>query len=622
MREGFQPTLGAVPKAKDGDAHFRVWAPKCRSVDLILETPDVRTHPLARVAGGYFVGTYPAPPGARYRYQLDNGDTFPDPCSRFQPQGPHGPSQVVDAHAFRWTDEAWPGPPEHGNVLYEIHVGAYTPEGTFAALTKQLPALKDLGVTLLELMPVNGFPGAFNWGYEGVNLFAPAAPYGTPDALRFFVDSAHRHGLGVILDVVYNHLGPDGNYLGAYSDDYFTHRYPGEWGLCPNFDGPHCEAVREFVIENACMWVSEFHLDGLRIDATQNLYDASPVHIVTELTERARAIAGERRLYFVGESERQDAQLVRPPEHNGYGLDAMWVDDFHHAARVLTSGCAEGYLTDYCGAARELVACALRNSLYQNQYFSWQQKSRGTSLRQVPFEKAVFFLQDHDQIANTLDGARLHHLAGEAMARALTVLWLLLPQTPMLFMGQEFFASAHFLFFVDHHPPLENAIVQGRKRFLSQFASMKRALEEERRPLNVGKEAFQRSKLNLSEREQHAGVLALHRELIALRKSSALFHRPGRHQFEAAALDTQALVLRWHGEGEPDRLLIFNVGHDRSFFPCSEPLLAPQPGSRWSLVLSSQESRFGGRGATFSDGTGPWQLQGQAAALLFEKEVS
>lgn len=614
--------LGAWPTA-EGRTRFRVWAPDRRSVAVAVESGGrVHHHPLERGADSSFRGMLPVGAGTRYRYCLDDNDCFPDPCSRFQPDGPHGPSEVVDPAAFRWSDGAWRGLSQKGQVLYELHVGTFSPEGTYDGVRTRLPHLRDLGVTCLELMPLNTFPGRFNWGYDGVSLFAPNPTYGRPDDLRRLVDDAHRLGLGVIVDVVYNHLGPDGNYLAQYAKAYFTDRYKNDWGQPLNFDGAEGRPVRDFFLANARMWIREYHLDGLRLDATQDLHDASPEHLVAELTRTVRAAVPDRSLLFVSENEPQDVQCITPVERGGRGGDLLWVDDFHHSARVALTGNSEAYCCDYRGTAQELLSCVLRNSLYQGQHYAWQKKARGTPLHRVPAHQPVFYLQNHDQLANTLRGLRLHTVAGIDRARAMTALLLLSPQTPMLFMGQEFFASAPFLFFVDHKPELFTAVQQGRDGFLSQFETARHALEAEGVKVPIDERAFQTSKLDWTEATKHAPVLALHRDLLRLRREDPLLAAQDLTRIAGATLGADALVLRWSGDPSEggDRLLLLNLGADLSFDPCPEPLLAPVPGTRWRMKLSSQEARYGGAGARAPTGEGPWSIPGQCALVLTSEE--
>jgi len=618
----FQLTLGAQPLG-EGRTRFRVWAPGRRTVDVCLYDDGVARHlPLQACERGYFEGTHSVAVGTRYKYRLEGGDCFPDPCSRFQPEGPHGPSQVVDPRSYAWRDTDWRGIPRKGQVLYEVHLGTFTPEGTYASAAAKLPHLKELGITTVQLMPLHTFPGRYNWGYDGVTLFAPCAIYGSPDDLRRFVDEAHRLGLGIIVDVVYNHLGPDGNYLAQFSSGYFNPKYPNEWGDPTNFDdGDAAGPSRDFFIQNACYWVAEYHFDGLRLDATQSLYDASPRHIVGELVQRVRAAAGDRAVLIIGENEPQDVKLVTAPEAGGHGADGLWVDDFHHSARVAVVGRPEAYLMDYKGTAQELLSCALRNSLYQGQYYGWQKKRRGSPLLRTPAEHLVFYLQNHDQLANTLRGERLHLLAGAPRMRALTTFFLLLPQTPMLFMGQEFFASAPFLYFVDHTAELQGLVKQGRDAFLSQFASARHAVEDEGFQMPIGEEAFRRSKLDWSEREQNAGAVALHQDLLGLRREDPVFAAQDRSRLDGAVLGPAALVLRYFGdEREGDRLLLLNLGTGLDFDPCPEPLVAPPTGKNWRLLLSSEHARYGGMGTPPMCGDGRLHVPGQTALVLTSTE--
>ncbi|MFP2926604.1 malto-oligosyltrehalose trehalohydrolase [Pyxidicoccus sp. 3LG] len=618
----YQLSLGARPLG-DGRTHFRVWAPRCRTVEVChLEAGTARYLPLQRSERGYFEGTHPVPVGALYKYRLEGGESFPDPCSRFQPEGPHGPSQVVDPHRYAWNDAGWHGLTARGQVLYELHLGTFTPEGTYAGAAAKLPLLKELGITTVELMPLHTFPGRYNWGYDGVTLFAPCAVYGDPDDLRRLVDEAHRLGLGIILDVVYNHLGPDGNYLAKFSPGYFNPKYPNEWGEPTNFDdGEDAGPSRDFFVQNACYWIAEYHFDGLRLDATQSLYDASPRHIVGELVEHARAAARGRDVLIIAENEPQDVKVVTPPASGGHGADGVWVDDFHHSARVAMTGRSEAYLMDYRGTAQELLSCALRNSLYQGQYYGWQKKRRGSPLLRTPAERIVFYLQNHDQLANTLRGERLHVLAGAQRMRALTTFFLLLPQTPMLFMGQEFFASTPFLYFVDHKPELQVLVQQGRDGFLSQFASARHALEVEDFHMPIGEEAFRRSKLDWSERTRQAEPLALHQDLLRLRREDPVFAAQDRSRIDGAVLGPSALLLRYTGsEQEGDRLLLLNLGTGLDYDPCPEPLVAPPEGRNWRVLLSSDHVRYGGMGTPPSPQDGRLHVPGQTALVLTSTE--
>jgi maltooligosyltrehalose trehalohydrolase len=604
--------LGAESCAEG--VRFRVWAPERRRVEVLIE--NGLAVPLAPEAGGYFSGVVPeAAAGALYRYRLDGEGSFPDPCSRFQPKGPHGPSMVVDPKAYKWHDEDWLGITMAGQVIYELHVGTFTKEGTFAAATRELEELKQLGVTVIEVMPVAEFPGQRNWGYDGVNLYAPAHGYGDPEAFKRFVDVAHGLGLSVILDVVYNHLGPDGNYLGTYSDHYFTDRYETDWGAAINFDGPESQEVREFFIRNACYWVAEFHMDGLRLDATDSIYDAGPVHVLSELSQRAREAGKPRNIILTAENEKQDVRLITPVAKGGYGLDAMWNDDFHHTAMVALTGRREAYYTDYRGTSQELLSAVKRGFLYQGQRYKWQNQARGTPVTTEPGSAFVCFLQNHDQIANSLRGDRLHALTSPGRYRALTAVLLLAPGTPMLFMGQEFWASSPFLFFTDHGD-LADTVYQGRKKFLSQFPSSASLEAQEQVPHPNLPSTFEASKVDLSERTTHAGIYRFHQDLLRIRREDPVIAAQSRDRLEGATFGRDAFVLRFFGPDGDDRLLVVNLGADLDYDPAPEPLLAPPSGGRWQVLWSSDAPRYGGPGTVNPCREEGWKLPGESAVLL------
>ena len=440
--------IGAEPQS-DGGVHFRVWAPRCREVAVEIE--GLESAALQSETDGYFsLWSLPARAGMRYRFRLDRGEkALPDPASRFQPEGPHGPSEIVDPGDFAWTDGAWRGRAREELIIYELHVGTFTPDGSWKAASRELPALAELGITCLEIMPVAEFPGRFGWGYDGVNLFAPTRLYGGPADFRRFVDRAHAFGIAVILDVVYNHFGPDGNYLKLFSAAYFTDRYDNEWGEAINFDGPESGPAREFFVANAGYWIDEYHLDGLRLDATQAIFDRSGDHIIAAVARQVRSAGRGRITFVVGENEPQHAKLVRPAERGGYGLDALWNDDFHHSAMVALTGRHEAYYSDYRGRPREFVAAAKHGFLYQGQRYQWQRKARGTPTLDLPAECFVVFLQNHDQIANSGTGERCHALTSPGRLRAMTAYFLLMPGIPMLFQGQEFGASSPFFYFAE-----------------------------------------------------------------------------------------------------------------------------------------------------------------------------
>ena len=602
----------------EGGVHFRVWAPRASRVDVVTDTGLA---PLAREDGGYFAGLVrELAAGARYRFALDGGPAVPDPASRSQPEGPHGPSQVVDPAAFAWSDEGWPGVRLPGQVIYELHVGTFTPAGTWASAIDQLPELARAGITLIEMMPVAEFPGRFGWGYDGVDLFAPSRLYGSPDDLRTFVDRAHGLGLGVILDVVYNHLGPDGNYLKTYAADYFTDRYPNEWGEPINFDGDNAGPVREFFLANAAYWIDEFHVDGLRLDATQTIHDASPRHIVDEIVARARAAARGRHVLIIAENEPQQARLARAPERGGAGVDALWNDDFHHAARVAVTGHNEAYYTDYTGRPQELISAVKYGFLFQGQRYRWQRKRRGTPGRDLAAAAFVAYLQNHDQVANSARGQRLHQLTTPGRFRAITALLLLAPQTPLLFQGQEYCADNPFLYFADHGGHLAQLVRRGRAEFLTQFPSIATAEIRSGLPRPDDEETFARCKLDPSERAAHAEAYALHCDLLRLRRSERVFACQDRHAIDGAVLGEEAFVLRFFAAPdavtEHDRLLIVNFGRDLVLDRAPEPLLAPVDDGPWRVRWSSESPRYGGSGTVPLEADDGWRLPGHAAAVL------
>ena len=575
------------------------------------------SHPLAAEGNGYFSGNVEVGAGALYRLSVDGAEPRPDPASRFQPSGPHGPSEVIDPSAYAWHDAGWLGPVLERPVLYELHVGTFTPEGTWAAAGAKLSELADLGISVIELMPVAAFPGRFGWGYDGVNAFAPTQLYGRPDDFRGFVDAAHGAGLGVILDVVYNHFGPDGCYLSEFSPHYFSERST-EWGAALNFDGPESGPVREYFVANARHWIAEYHLDGLRLDATQSFFDASELHIVAEIVAavRAAAVSGRRTL-VIAENERQQTDLLRSPERGGWGVDAAWNDDFHHSARVALTHRSEAYYSDYRGTCQELISALRWGYLYQGQYSGWQRQQRGASGLDLDTRQFVIYLQNHDQVANSAAGSRLHDLTGPGLLRAMTALLLLAPAIPLLFQGQEFAASAPFMFFADHRPQLSRTVAAGRREFLSQFPSIATS-EVKRRLADPGAtETFRRCVLDHGERERNAPMLALHRDLIALSRTPP-FLQARRATTEGAVLGPECLLLRFLADDDSHhRLLIVNLGGDLRLAPLPEPLLAPPRDLRWALAWSSEEPRYGGLGAPDTVASEPaWLIPGWAAVVL------
>ena len=610
----------------NGQTHFRVWAPKATTVDLVLEESAARDakrsfHPLTREADGYFCG-FPSADvgaGARYRFRVNNAEHFhPDPASRFQPNGPHGSSCVVDPMRFPWTDANWTGVTLKGQIIYEMHIGTFTKAGTWRAAMEQLPELARIGISVIEMMPIADFPGRFGWGYDGVNLFAPSHLYGTPDDLRAFIDKAHSLGVAVILDVVYNHFGPDGNYVGVFSNNYFTKRYENDWGDSINFDDSNSGPVREFYITNGRYWIAEFHFDGFRFDATQDVHDQSSEYIIGAIGRAARQTAGKRSIILIAENEPQETKLLKPRHEGGDDLDGVWNDDFHHTAAVALTGRNEAYYSDYLGSPQEFISAAKYGYLYQGQPYSWQEAPRGTATFGIPPEAFVCFIENHDQIGNTACGDRLRFETSPGRYRAATTLLLLGPWTPLLFQGQEFGASTPFMYFTDvGDATMRKTIRQGRAEFLTQFPSL--ASDETQKNLVAPDDpnAFARCKLDFSERAKNRPLYDLNVDLLKLRREDSRFREQVPGGVDGAVLGRASFVLRYFSkQRESDRLLIVNFGKRQSFVPAPEPLLAPPRGYEWQTLWSSESPRYGGRGAVTVASQDRWLIPAEAAIAL------
>lgn len=595
-----------------GGASFRVWAPLASTVEVSIEGKGL--HTLSPEGRGYFSGFAPGvKAGDLYFYRLDGSSLLPDPASRFQPQGPDGPSEAIDPGIFNWTDSAWPGLRLKGQVIYEMHIGTFTREGTWEAASKHLWELKDLGVTAVELMPIADFPGRFGWGYDGVSLFAPARLFGRPDEMRLFVDRAHALGLGVLLDVVYNHTGPEGCMLSSFSNTYFTDKYQNEWGRALNFDGDGSGPVRDFFIENARYWVEEFHIDGLRLDATQMIFDDSRTNIMSEVASVVKEAGGGRATLVFAENEPQDVRLARPVEEGGFGIDSLWNDDFHHSARVAMTGRREAYYMDYTGRPQELLSSVKRGYLFQGQFSGWQKKRRGTPAFNLEVCRFVHYLQNHDQVANSARGQRLHELTSPGRLRAMTALLLLSPATPLLFQGQEFASQNPFLYFCDLGPGIQESVKSGRRGFLRQFRSIAAPSTEAVLADPFDPATFERCKLDRSEAAVNRAVLELHRDLLKIRREDEVISLQ-TGDIDGAVLSDEAFVIRFFGKRE-DRLLIVNLGADLQLTPCPEPLLAPCEGMAWKAIWSSEDPAYGGNGTPPLDES-DWMIPAHSAALL------
>lgn len=570
------PTLGA--RLHPDGVDFRYWAPERAAITVI--TDDGRRLALER-RGDFFEGRLSeAGPGLRYRLSVEGRPPVPDPLSRSQPEGVNGPSEVVSAD-FAWTDADWSGLPEQGQVFYELHVGTATEAGTFEALIPLLPGLRELGVTALELMPVATFPGSRNWGYDGVFPFAPQASYGGPRGLKRLVDAAHALGLGVILDVVFNHLGPEGNRLPELATH--THaRHVTPWGAALDFEGPAAPLMRTLVLEAVAQWIGDYHLDGLRLDATHAIHDTGSPHLLEALRAHAHAVAGGRSVLLIAEDGLNRAHLTRDVDAGGFGLSMQWSDDFHHVIHRLVTGEAQGWGIDFSGSIRELVRALRRGWVYEGAHSRHHGGPRGTDASTQSPHRFVFFLQNHDQIGNRPFGDRLHEMVSPATFRALTALLLLAPQTPLLFMGQEWGASAPFGYFTEHSEALGRAVRGGRAREAEHFAGHPLVdLPDPQDP-----HTFTRSRLSWAEatRPGHRELRELHRVLLEARRTHPALRtaRPGGHRVQT--LGPATLELSRHAPtGEAVTLLLHLEG--------TLAYRAPDGAPPW---LSTEAPRFGG----------------------------
>lgn len=600
------------PELTNSGAHFRVWAPERKKVTLVV---DHKEFPLKKEKNGYFSNFIPhLKKETRYAFKLDNLDShYPDPASHYQPDGVEGASCLVD-HYFPWTDSKWPGVALKNQIIYEMHIGTYTPEGTFKAAAKELSELAHLGITLIEVMPINEFPGKFGWGYDGIHLFAPYHVYGSPEDVKMFVNEAHRLGMGVILDVVYNHFGPEGNFFSKFSSHYFNHQKTTEWGDAINFDNLSC---REYFLTNAKYWIENYHFDGLRVDATPWFFCETEEHVLSELTNVVKNSNPKKKKVVIGENEEQNTILLKSYKQKGYGFDALWNDDFHHTALVRLKGKREAYYSDYLGTPQEFISSLKFGFLYQGQYYNWQKKLRGTPSLNFPPASFVTFLENHDQVANSGKGKHLHELCDPGNYRAMSALLLLGPNTPLIFQGQEFGSSKPFYYFADHNQKLNILIEKGRKKFLSQFPHLTDKDAKNNLPKPGAIATFQQCKLDLRERDLHKEHYALYKDLIRLRKEDEVFKM--QNPIEGAILDDNVFVLRFFSKQRKARLLILNFGEDKLFSPCPEPLLAPPENCEWKLLWSSQALSYGGEGIVPLEFP-IWNIPGHSATV-FKSEL-
>lgn len=579
--------LGSSP-LPDSRCRFLVFAPSAGAVEVRLLAPEARVVLLERDDLGYHHGVVDGvEAGARYLYRLDGGKERPDPASRFQPEGVHGPSMVIDPGAFSWTGQEWRGIPLPSYILYELHVGTYTPEGTFDAILPRLDSLAELGVTALELMPVSQFPGRRNWGYDGVYPFAVQESYGGPDGLKRLVDACHRRGLAVVLDVVYNHLGPEGNYFSDFGP-YFNDRYRTPWGPAVNFDGPHSDEVRRYFLENALRWLREFRVDALRLDAVHGIMDFSASPFLAQLAEAVGDLRKEegRMMYLIPESDLNDSRIVTPRNAGGYGLDAQWNDDFHHAVHALLTGEREGYYGDF-GGIGHLARAFTDGFVYSGQYSAYRKRRHGNPASHLPAERFVVFAQNHDQVGNRMRGDRLSRLVSFESLKLAAGVVLLSPFLPLLFMGEEYGEIAPFLYFVHHGDEgLIEAVRKGRKEEFAAFGWMGESPD----PQDEG--TFLRSRPDHALRGTggHAVLLELHRELIRIRKTDPVLSRTDREGMEVVPFEKENALVVLRRNGPAQAAAVFHFGDSPATLPLSLPV------GRWGKVLDSSDARWGGPG--------------------------
>ena len=587
-----------------------VWAPNSAHVVVRLSGAESRIVPMVRDEWGYHVATVDRiAPDAQYVYRLADARERPDPASRFQPHGVHGPSQVVDFRQFQWTDALWKGRPLEKSVFYELHVGTYTPEGTFETLIEHLAELSDLGVNTIELMPIAQFPGSRNWGYDGVYPFAPQNTYGGPIGLQKLVDAAHQHGFAVALDVVYNHLGPEGNYLEDYGP-YFANSYQTPWGQALNYDGPDSGPVRRYFVENALYWLDKYHLDALRLDAIHGIFDFSARHLLSELREEVESLAKRRgrHIHLIAESDLNDSRILHGPKRGGYELDAQWSDDFHHSLHSLLTGERAGYYSDF-GTVHHLAETLRNGWYYSGEYSGFRRRCHGNSPRGLAPSRFVVCSQNHDQIGNRAIGERLSKLVDFEGLKLAAGVTLLSPFVPLLFMGEEYGEKSPFQYFTSHgDPDLIEAVRKGRRK---EFAAFGRQDEV---PDPQNESTFEASKLIhvLKETEPHRTLRLFYKELLRIRRDCLLGDRTGLHVSE----NEESVLMIYPSSGLLRALaILFYFGRRTGAWQMA------LPSGVWKKMLDSADSKWAGPGSSFPaqvDGNNcpPLELQMQLFVVL------
>lgn len=585
---------------------FTVWAPLHESVELKITHPRERIVEMQRDEMGYWhVELDDIPSTLHYLYRINHDKAWPDPVSFYQPNGVHHESAVVDHGRFEWADLLWEGIPLEQMIFYELHIGTFTPQGTFEGVIERIDYLKDLGITAIELLPVAQFPGQRNWGYDGVYPYAVQASYGGPDGLKQLVDACHRKGLAVVLDVVYNHLGPEGNYLSMFAP-YFTDKYQTPWGSAVNYDDTYCYGVREYVIQNALYWLDYYHMDALRLDAVHGIYDTGARHILEELACRVKAFGQEnnRTRYLIAESDLNDTRLIRHPEKGGYGLDAQWSDDFHHAVHAIVTGERGGYYKDF-GSLEDVVKAVNCGFVYDWRYSEHRKRYHGNSARDLPPAHMVVCTQNHDQVGNRMMGDRISTLVSFEAQKLIAAALILSPYQPLLFMGQEYGETAPFLYFIDHNDPdLVEAVREGRKREFSSFAW------DQEPPDPDSPQTYEQSKLRWGSIDDagHAAMLAWHRQLLSVRRQNLAFQGVLREQAWARKIGEEAMAIFRCNKGAC-AIALLNFGKQATDvrFPYEK---------QGRLLLDSCERKWLGDGSCLPESAAPGQRVSVSAESL------
>ncbi|ACK72983.1 malto-oligosyltrehalose trehalohydrolase [Gloeothece citriformis PCC 7424] len=599
----------------NNECQFRVWSPLLKEVAVEIVSPNKRLLPMTKDDKGYWtVKAKDIPPDTLYWYQLEGEKTRPDPASNFQPKGVHEPSQVIDHSAYLWEDEDWTGIPFQEWIIYELHVGTFTPEGTFEAIISRLPDLKELGINVIEIMPVAQFPGARNWGYDGVYPYAVQNSYGGVNGLKKLVDACHQQGLAIILDVVYNHLGPEGNYVSEFAP-FFTLTYNTPWGTAVNFDDAHSYGVRNFVIENALYWLKEFHFDGLRLDAIHAIYDLGAKHILAEIVEAVEVFSQQqgRPFYLIAESDLNDVRVINPQELGGHGMTAQWSDDFHHCVHTLVTQESLGYYQDF-GSCQQLAKVLREGFAYTWNYSPSRRRYHGSYGGDRPPYQMVVCIQNHDQVGNRMLGERLTHLTSfDALKLAATTL-ILSPFTPLLFMGEEYGEDAPFLYFIDHSDPhLIEAVRKGRKEEFLEFHA------EGEPPDADSIETFKRSTLNWEKRKEgnHKVLWDYYRELIQLRRQIPALYQREQYNSKISCVEEQKIICYYRWSDKSEVICLFNFHSEKMNYS----LVIPN--GNWEKRIDSSETKWNGKGAELPD----YLNQSQTltllpyTAVLYEKKL-